>query len=641
MNKTKNIAIYYRYNAKLNDDSVSTDFIIKSCRDFAVKNNCEIFDVFYDDSIAINDSLQDLIDIIQTQDYNNRLIDAIIVYNYSMLCKSINHMQQLFNSLENQALQVFSIEQPIESKESNSTLINIIYKLFNEFEVQSLKEINEVNIDKKSGTPPFGYTTQKDSSSEVYIDNQEADIVKDIFSKTLEGWSAYKIAKHLNERGFETKKGSIFRTKGILDILQNPTYAYGYANSPSIIDKNTFDKVKALINTKGSERRKKENPHLFSDILRCPQCNGPMVGNVQSRKLKDGMTVKETYYKCYNWHRDKSCNPNSLKEDNIRDMILDLFYKGFNHYFYMFSSPEVKYGKNPSIKVLESKLEKLKKTLDNLEMQSEVLTKQIGLHKDSKIKKRFLKIIEENQIKINNLEDDIIDVQQRLVIEENKLEGINNILIASKNSETPKDYYNTLPQEEKKEILSKIIKYITIDKPSFKEYRIIDAKYNFETSIREVGDLMGVTEQEIRKAMGYNAFHLYNGDIYELLDSFIFKIISNIYHYKNNSVPHSFNTDIDKIKNLIIRDKNDFVMENKVQPYANYYRQEFDLFDEMVLNPFIEENSQLIENIIQFTDHLIDKNYIEIIKDDETNYSEFAYIGQENLWKLYKEWAKI
>ena len=115
-------------------------------------------------------------------------------------------------------------------------------------------------------------------------------------------------------------------------------------------------------------------------------------------------------------------------------MVLDFFYKGFSHYFHMFDNLGFEYNqdKSPSIEVLENKLNRLKRTLNNLEKQSEVLTKQIGLHQDSKIKKRFLKIIEENQIKIENLEDEITEVQQRLIIEESKLEGINNILMASK-----------------------------------------------------------------------------------------------------------------------------------------------------------------------------------------------------------------
>ncbi len=643
MDKKKNVAIYYRYNAKLNDDTVSKDFILKSCRDIAEKNNYEIFDIFYDDETTVDDRLQDLIDIIQTQDNDNRLIDGIIVYNYSMLCKSIKHMQQLFNSLENQKLQVFSVEQHIEQEKYNDTLINIIYRLFNEFEDETIEEIDETTIDKKSGTLPLGYITREDSSTEVYIDNQEASIVKEIFSKALDGWSAYKIAKHLNENGLKTKKGSIFRTKGILDILQNTAYAYGYANCPNIIDKDTFDKVQTLINTKSSKRRKKENPHLFSDILRCPQCNGPMLGNVQSRKLKDGSVVKETYYKCYNWHRNKSCNPNSLKEDNIKDMVLDFFYKGFSHYFHMFDNLGFEYNqdKSPSIEVLENKLNRLKRTLNNLEKQSEVLTKQIGLHQDSKIKKRFLKIIEENQIKIENLEDEITEVQQRLIIEESKLEGINNILMASKKNKNPEDYFNALPQKEKKEMLSKIIKYVVIDKPSFKEYQIIDAEYNFENSIREVGRLMGIPEQEINKAINNDIFHLYNGDVNELLDSFIFRIISGIYYYKNDKSSRPFDAEIDRIKNTILRDKNDFIMENKIQPYSKYYRQEIDLFDKLIFYPVIEKNIETIENIYRFTNHLIDKDLIEIIKDKEIDYSEFSYKGEESLWKLYKEWSKI
>ena len=43
---------------------------------------------------------------------------------------------------------------------------------------------------------------------------------------------------------------------------------------------------------------------------------------------------------------------------------------------------------------------------------------------------------------------------------------------------------------------------------------------------------MGIPEQEINKAINNDIFHLYNGDVNELLDSFIFRIISGIYYYK-------------------------------------------------------------------------------------------------------------
>ena len=69
--------------------------------------------------------------------------------------------------------------------------------------------------------PPYGYNA---CGNVLVINETEAENVRLIFFKLLEGLSPVNIAKELNFIGAVTKRGGHFTSRAVKYILQNPVY---------------------------------------------------------------------------------------------------------------------------------------------------------------------------------------------------------------------------------------------------------------------------------------------------------------------------------------------------------------------------------------------------------------------------------
>jgi len=189
---------------------------------------------------------------------------------------------------------------------------------------------------------PYGYAKDPEDKNSLVIDEEAAQIVKDIFSWFVnEGYSKTGIAKKLNAIGvpnpaaYKKSKGmkyqspqsgkndGLWSSSTIKSILSNKTYI-GYMvqgryriksykvhtqiNVPEdewyvvpnthepIIDSETFDKAQGLQQRDMRTAPEKREVYLFSGFLRCADCKKAM-----TRKAS-----KNHVYYCCRTYRDKS-----------------------------------------------------------------------------------------------------------------------------------------------------------------------------------------------------------------------------------------------------------------------------------------------------------------------------------------------
>lgn len=171
------------------------------------------------------------------------------------------------------------------------------------------------------GTPPLGY----DYVNGNYVINpQEAEIVKQIFSLVLAGYSYREIAERLNAQGYRSKAGKPFVHNSFYDLLRNEkyigVYTYNASSSirangkrnyhkkkdpkdiirienaiPPIIEKNQFEKVQQMLKNrirKGARNIKGAHQFLLSGLMRC-ECGEPIVGDTTRN---NGRSYH--YYRC-------------------------------------------------------------------------------------------------------------------------------------------------------------------------------------------------------------------------------------------------------------------------------------------------------------------------------------------------------
>ena len=208
---------------------------------------------------------------------------------------------------------------------------------------------------------PYGYIKDPEDKNALVIDEEAAQIVRDIFSWFItEGMSKAGIAKRLNEYGilnpaaYKRSKGfhyenphckyndGLWSPATVTRMLQNPLYigvmrqgrqrviSYKVHKRtavpedewcivenavPAIIDRETFQAAQDLHKRDTRTAPGKREVYLFSGFVRCPDC-----GKGMARSVARG----HTYYQCRTY-REKSkdkCTKHSIRLDVLEKAVL-------------------------------------------------------------------------------------------------------------------------------------------------------------------------------------------------------------------------------------------------------------------------------------------------------------------------------
>ncbi len=197
------------------------------------------------------------------------------------------------------------------------------------------------------GIPPLGYDVDKETRKYV-INEEEAMVVRYIFSSYADGVGYDQIIRYLNTNGYHTKRGKAFGKNSIHDLLQNIRYTGVYTYNmvrvkdtagvrnnrpkaeeeqirieggiPAIIDKDTFERVQIQMcrNKIFAAWNKTPVVYLLSGLLRCGVCGATMWGN----KCKDRHGNITHFYVCSTRDYKKFCDNRGIRKEVIEEFVL-------------------------------------------------------------------------------------------------------------------------------------------------------------------------------------------------------------------------------------------------------------------------------------------------------------------------------
>lgn len=229
-------------------------------------------------------------------------------------------------------------------------------------------KVKAIPFAKKScflgGLPPLGY---KIIDKHYHIDEDEAPIIRKIFTMYLNGSSYTSILDELNAAGYRTRHGKVFGKNSLHDILRNEkycgTYIYnkvlkmpnGARNShgdisseaiinkgslPAIISEIDFERVQQMLNKrkKAPGQFTSRRTYVLSGLVRCGLCGRTYLGHTKTIRGKiysyyecSGSYSKGRKAKCPNAHlnagqlEDSVINAviDNIKEEDLRDILAD------------------------------------------------------------------------------------------------------------------------------------------------------------------------------------------------------------------------------------------------------------------------------------------------------------------------------
>ena len=327
--------IYARYSS-YGQTEQSIEGQVRECTDYARLNNILIVDSYIDRAMTgTNDNRTDFQRMLK--DSAKKAWDLILVYKLDRFSRNKYESVIHKKTLKDNGVKLLSaMEQIPDSPEG--TLMEALLEGFNQYYSEELSQkvnrgIREswIKGNTTGGYPIFGY----DVVNKKYVINEyEAAIVVEVFTKYAQGYKARAIVRNLQERGIRRKDGKLLSEKHVYYILHNKRYTgivehHGvvYDNIfPRIISDELWYAVQAIneANKIAPSRKKEIYDYILSGKLVCGKCKHKMSG--ESGTSRNGNI--HYYYICLTHRRRKKpCDIKAVHKHYLEDLVVNITTK--------------------------------------------------------------------------------------------------------------------------------------------------------------------------------------------------------------------------------------------------------------------------------------------------------------------------
>ena len=222
-------------------------------------------------------ALKQLMDDIQASK-----VSVVVVYKVDRLTRSLADFAKLVEQFDKHGVSFVSVTQQFNTTTSMGRLTLNVLLSFAQFEREVTGERirDKIAASKKKGmwmggTVPLGYTAQ---DRKLVVNEAEAATVRTIFNEFLRVGSVHSLQEWLRENNILSRRNHHFFRGPLYTILRNPHYLGRIKHKkesypgehPAIIDKETWDKAQALLDSNIQGKRHKARAtkaSLFTGIL--------------------------------------------------------------------------------------------------------------------------------------------------------------------------------------------------------------------------------------------------------------------------------------------------------------------------------------------------------------------------------------
>lgn len=355
--KKKRVAAYARVSTEKDEQQNSYDAQI----DYyiaLIQNNpeWEFVDIYSDEGITGTS--------IKNRDGFNRMIDDALAGKIDLiLTKSVSRFARntvdsltTVRKLKEKGIEVYFEKENIYTLDAKGELLITIMSSLAQEESRSISQNTTWGQRKRfaDGKMSLAYSNflgyrRGAELGDMEIVEEEAIIVRRIYSEFLAGKTPYDIAKHLTEDGIPTPMGKAkWHTTVIESILKNEKYKgdallqktvttdflththkrnegeapqfYVEKNHPAIVRPEVFEMVQEEFRRRKAAGGRMQCVSIFSGRIVCEDCGG-----LYGRKVWHSTSEK---YRAYHWHCNNkfqkrcSCQTPTLKEESIEQAFL-------------------------------------------------------------------------------------------------------------------------------------------------------------------------------------------------------------------------------------------------------------------------------------------------------------------------------
>lgn len=315
---------YTRYSSDMQREE-SIEAQTRAIKQFAEQNGYALQKIYADRGISGTSAEQRPQFMAMIADIKNGGVDAVLVHKTDRFARNRYDSAIYRRELEKHGTRLISVLENFDDS-PESIILQSVIEGYNEYYSKNLRrevmkglKENALSCRHTGGTPCLGYDVNKDTMRLV-INEWEAEAVRLIFKRYLEGAGYTAIINELNSKGYKTKRGVSFGKNSLYEILRNEkytgTYVYNLSASknadgkfnrhknksedevirieggvPQIIATEDFQKVQQMM--KARQRKtatfKAKQEYLLSGKIVCGECSGTYAGN--SRKASSSHPI--------------------------------------------------------------------------------------------------------------------------------------------------------------------------------------------------------------------------------------------------------------------------------------------------------------------------------------------------------------
>lgn len=452
-------------------------------------------------------------------------IDYILVYKLSRFGRNAADILNSLELVQSYGVNLICIEEGIDSSQTSGKLLISVLSAVAEIERENIIEQTMNGRREKArqggwngGFAPYGYTLE---DNKLMIEETEAVAIRKIFelytsseiglggianqlnlqgirkiprqNGTLEDWTGHFIKLILDNPVYCGKiaygrrtKEKVKGTKNDYQIKRNDDYILTEGQHKGIVSEEVWEKAHAKRLRTGVKQPSKigrDRVHLLSGLLKCPVCGSPMYTNKHAWTNKDG-TYKEIYYYVCSRNRmvrGKHCEYKAmLKKTDIEPMVIEAIREIVRNEEYA-QAIKKRIGVQIDTKAVDKELEGYQAKLKEVDLNKTRLEREIdSLPADAKYRERKL---HDMTLRLDSLYDVIVELEEKIEDARLRRDAIKQQAITLENiykiMVNFDCVYNIINDEEKRNVVTALIKEIEIYRNDESEYPLKRIGLNF------------------------------------------------------------------------------------------------------------------------------------------------------------------
>ena len=329
----KSAVIYARYSSERQTEQ-SIEGQLRICKEYAERNDYVIVDTYIDRAMTgTNDNRTNFQRMLR--DSSKRAWDVVLVYKLDRFSRNKYEMAMHRKTLRDNGIKLVSAMENIPDTPEGIILESLLEGMAEYYSAELSQKVRRgMNESRQKGTFTGGHILYgyKVENKKVFIDEDQAEVIRYIYSEYANGVIVKDIIAALTENGI-FYKGKPFLKNHIHGILSNEKYSGVFHHGeevfdntfPQIVPTEIFERVRKKVQDNKYGKRSKDTVYLLRFKMVCGYCGKPITS--ETGTARSGETKR--YYKCRGRKFGTNCKKSMIRKDLLEELIINATLTAF------------------------------------------------------------------------------------------------------------------------------------------------------------------------------------------------------------------------------------------------------------------------------------------------------------------------